>query len=137
MGNKRVNGSRDISRDVFFLQDSSSRWKRVELVPSKKKKRKFGFRFFNTIITLINRLIRRSNFLNRRANSSQRDIFNPVIFRNGFITSQIISNVLLTHSCSYEVFRNYSSLPVLVTYRQCVISIRHERERAASDILFP
>lgn len=135
MGNKRVNGSRDISRDVFFLQDFSSRWSWFLL--SKKKKRKFGFRFFNTIITLINRLIRRSNFLNRRANSSQRDIFNPVIFRNGFITSQIISNVLLTHSCSYEVFRNYSSLPVLVTYRQCVISIRHERERAASDILFP
>lgn len=136
MGNKRVNGSRDISRDVFFLQDSSSRW---SWFLRKKKKRKFGFRFFNTIITLINRLIRRSrgNFLNRRTNSSQRDIFNPVIFRNGFITSQIISNVLLTHSCSYEVFRNYSSLPVLVTYRQCVISIRHERERAASDILFP
>ena len=39
MGNKRVNGSRDISRDVFFLQDSSSRWKLVELVPSKKKKK--------------------------------------------------------------------------------------------------
>lgn len=47
MGNKRVNGSHDISRDVFFLEDSSSR-RRVGSF-EKKKREKFDS-IFNTII---------------------------------------------------------------------------------------
>lgn len=46
MGNKRVNGTHDISRDVFFLEDSSSRCR----VGSFEKKRGKFDSIFNTII---------------------------------------------------------------------------------------